>query len=81
MPNLCRGSQHTMGGKAIPLVKFVPVPDRIRGSDILRRQNIWKLLLVSHDDNILGTGERQHTGRQIHLRGLVHYEIVIDKLG
>ena len=40
----------------------------------------WKLFLVTDDDDIFGTGESQNTSSQIHLRGFVYNQIIIDKL-
>ena len=41
-------------------------------------QHIGELLKISHNDDILGAGEGQHAGGQIHLRSLIHDKIIVD---
>ena len=67
-----------MDGKMIGLRQRITGPYGFAGTGVFSIQNIGELLKISNNHDIPGTGQGQHTGCQVHLRSLVHNQIVVD---
>ena len=69
-----------MGGEMIRLREGIPSPDFLTFLNVLAVQHIGKLLKISHNDDIFGTGEGKCASGQIHLGCLIYDEVIVGIL-
>ena len=72
------GGEQTVSREMVWLWEGIPLPDVLAFLNILTVQHIRELLEISYDDDVFGTGKGEDTSGQIHLRGFIHDEIIVD---